>query len=107
MIEADMQHGCDVAARVSDVALVGKFDTSLPQVVNDLVRHCYYQCGALGLRVNNGTTLAAVVEFIHTEPGCDDDVVDESHLRVRATANEASGNPASVLVGDSIHAHFK
>jgi octaprenyl-diphosphate synthase len=48
--------------------------------------------------------LAAVVEFIHTATLLHDDVVDESTLRRgRATANEAFGNPASVLVGDFLY----
>jgi octaprenyl-diphosphate synthase len=51
-------------------------------------------CGALGYRV----------EFIHTATLLHDDVVDESTLRRgRATANEAFGNPASVLVGDFLY----
>ena len=48
--------------------------------------------------------LAAVVEFIHTATLLHDDVVDDSQLRRgRATANNAFGNPASVLVGDFIY----
>jgi len=49
-------------------------------------------------------TLAAVVEFIHTATLLHDDVVDESTLRRgRATANQAFGNAASVLVGDFLY----
>jgi octaprenyl-diphosphate synthase len=45
-----------------------------------------------------------VVEFIHTATLLHDDVVDESTLRRgRETANEAFGNPASVLVGDFLY----
>jgi octaprenyl-diphosphate synthase len=48
--------------------------------------------------------LAAVVEFIHTATLLHDDVVDDSTLRRgRATANQAFGNPASVLVGDFLY----
>ncbi len=48
--------------------------------------------------------MAAVVEFIHTATLLHDDVVDESTLRRgRPTANEAFGNPASVLVGDFLY----
>ena len=58
-------------------------------------------CGALGYKGEQRFNLAAVVEFIHTATLLHDDVVDESTLRRgRATANEAFGNPASVLVGD-------
>ena len=61
-------------------------------------------CGALGYRGDQRYNLAAVVEFIHTAPLLHDDVVDESTLRRgRATANEAFGNPASVLVGDFLY----
>jgi octaprenyl-diphosphate synthase len=60
--------------------------------------------GALGLTGPHRLTLAAVVEFIHTATLLHDDVVDESTLRRgRATANEAFGNPASVLVGDFLY----
>jgi len=61
-------------------------------------------CGALGYRGDQRHNLAAVVEFIHTATLLHDDVVDESTLRRgRATANEAFGNPASVLVGDFLY----
>ncbi len=61
-------------------------------------------CGALGYRGEQRLNLAAVVEFIHTATLLHDDVVDESTLRRgRATANEAFGNPASVLVGDFLY----
>lgn len=61
-------------------------------------------CGALGYKGEQRLNLAAVVEFIHTATLLHDDVVDESTLRRgRATANEAFGNPASVLVGDFLY----
>jgi len=60
--------------------------------------------GALGVTSSQRFNLAAVVEFIHTATLLHDDVVDESTLRRgRATANEAFGNPASVLVGDFLY----
>ena len=60
--------------------------------------------GALGVESAQRFNLAAVVEFIHTATLLHDDVVDESTLRRgRATANEAFGNPASVLVGDFLY----
>jgi len=59
---------------------------------------------ALGYTGAQRFNLAAVVEFIHTATLLHDDVVDESTLRRgRATANEAFGNPASVLVGDFLY----
>ena len=61
-------------------------------------------CGALGYSGEQRLNMAAVVEFIHTATLLHDDVVDESTLRRgRATANEAFGNPASVLVGDFLY----
>jgi octaprenyl-diphosphate synthase len=61
-------------------------------------------CGVLGYRGEQRHNLAAVVEFIHTATLLHDDVVDESTLRRgRTTANEAFGNPASVLVGDFLY----
>ena len=61
-------------------------------------------CGALGFSGEQRFNMAAVVEFIHTATLLHDDVVDESTLRRgRATANEAFGNPASVLVGDFLY----
>jgi octaprenyl-diphosphate synthase len=47
---------------------------------------------------------AALIEFIHTATLLHDDVVDDSaRRRGRDTANEAFGNPASVLVGDFLY----
>lgn len=61
-------------------------------------------CSALGCDSPHKHNLAAVVEFIHTATLLHDDVVDASTLRRgRATANEAFGNPASVLVGDFLY----
>ncbi len=61
-------------------------------------------CGALSYTGSQRFNLAAVVEFIHTATLLHDDVVDDSTLRRgRATANEAFGNPASVLVGDFLY----
>jgi octaprenyl-diphosphate synthase len=59
---------------------------------------------ALGQDSPHSHLMAAVVEFIHTATLLHDDVVDESTLRRgRATANEAFGNAASVLVGDFLY----
>ena len=60
--------------------------------------------GALGYTGPQRFNLAAVVEFIHTATLLHDDVVDASAMRRgNATANEAFGNPASVLVGDFLY----
>jgi octaprenyl-diphosphate synthase len=61
-------------------------------------------CGALGYCGPQRHNLAAIVEFIHTATLLHDDVVDDSTMRRgNATANEAFGNPASVLVGDFLY----
>lgn len=59
---------------------------------------------ALGYTGTHQTTLAAVIEFIHSATLLHDDVVDESDLRRgRETANAMFGNAASVLVGDFLY----
>lgn len=58
-------------------------------------------CGYLG---SQHTSLAAIIEFIHTATLLHDDVVDTSDLRRgRATANAKFGNAPSVLVGDFLY----
>ena len=57
-----------------------------------------------GYEGEDHTTLAAVIEFIHTATLLHDDVVDESDMRRGdETANAIWGNAASVLVGDFLH----
>jgi len=59
---------------------------------------------ALGYKETQHTTLAAVIEFIHTATLLHDDVVDESDMRRGDdTANAIWGNAASVLVGDFLY----
>ena len=59
---------------------------------------------ALGYEGSEHTTLAAVIEFIHTATLLHDDVVDESDMRRGDdTANAIWGNAASILVGDFLH----
>ena len=59
---------------------------------------------ALGYTGDKHTTLAAIIEFIHTSTLLHDDVVDESDLRRgRKTANAVWGNAPSVLVGDFLY----
>ncbi|MDX1670331.1 MAG: polyprenyl synthetase family protein, partial [Limnobacter sp.] len=55
-------------------------------------------------QIENATSLAAIVEFIHTATLLHDDVVDESEMRRgRLTANAEYGNSAAVLVGDFLY----
>jgi octaprenyl-diphosphate synthase len=59
---------------------------------------------AAGMKGSSHIQAAALIEFIHTATLLHDDVVDDSaKRRGRDTANEAFGNPASVLVGDFLY----
>ncbi|MGH6625655.1 MAG: polyprenyl synthetase family protein [Burkholderiaceae bacterium] len=90
----------------SSVALVGDISRYIIAAGGKRLRPALLllMCGALGYREPQRFNLAAVVEFIHTATLLHDDVVDASTLRRgRATANEAFGNPASVLVGDFLY----
>jgi len=60
--------------------------------------------GACGYTGEHHTTVAAIIEFIHTATLLHDDVVDASNLRRgRDTANAVWGNEAAVLVGDFLY----
>ncbi len=90
----------------SDVLLVSQISKYIVAAGGKRLRPALLllMCGALGYRDAQRHNLAAVVEFIHTATLLHDDVVDESTLRRgRATANEAFGNPASILVGDFLY----
>ena len=61
-------------------------------------------CRALGYTADHHTTLATIIEFLHTATLLHDDVVDTSNLRRgRITANARWGNAPSVLVGDFLY----
>lgn len=96
-----------IAARLnSDVPLVSQVSQYIIAAGGKRLRPALLllMCGALGFRGEQRLGMAAVVEFIHTATLLHDDVVDESTLRRgRATANDAFGNPASVLVGDFLY----
>jgi octaprenyl-diphosphate synthase len=106
---ADDMRGMDavISRRLSsDVPLIGQVAHYIVAAGGKRLRPALLllMCGALGFRGEQRFNLAAVVEFIHTATLLHDDVVDESTLRRgRATANEAFGNPASVLVGDFLY----
>jgi octaprenyl-diphosphate synthase len=90
----------------SEVPLVGQVSRYIVAAGGKRLRPALLllMCGALGCGHEQRLNLAAVVEFIHTATLLHDDVVDESTLRRgRPTANEAFGNPASVLVGDFLY----
>jgi octaprenyl-diphosphate synthase len=90
----------------SEVPLVGQVSRYIISAGGKRLRPALLllMCGALGYTQPQRFNLAAVVEFIHTATLLHDDVVDASTLRRgRSTANEAFGNPASVLVGDFLY----
>lgn len=108
LIDKDMKSMDVIIDRrlASDVALVGDVSRYIVAAGGKRLRPALLLllCGALGFAGHQRHNLAAVVEFIHTATLLHDDVVDESTLRRgRATANEAFGNPASVLVGDFLY----
>ncbi len=102
--------------REVDLVIARKLDSGVP-LVGEVSRYIIaaggkrlrpalllLSSGALGCQSAQRFNLAAVVEFIHTATLLHDDVVDESMLRRgNPTANEAFGNPASVLVGDFLY----
>jgi octaprenyl-diphosphate synthase len=108
LIEADMREVDAVIAKRlhSSVPLVAQVSQYIIAAGGKRLRPALLllMAGALGYVGSQRYNLAAVVEFIHTATLLHDDVVDESTLRRgRATANEAFGNPASVLVGDFLY----
>ena len=108
LIAADMiEMDAIISRRLnSEVALVSQVSQYIVAAGGKRLRPALLllMCGALGYTGGQRHNLAAVVEFIHTATLLHDDVVDESSLRRgRATANEAFGNPASVLVGDFLY----
>jgi octaprenyl-diphosphate synthase len=108
LIAADMREVDAVIAKRldSDVPLVGQISRYIISAGGKRLRPSLLllTAGALGYQGAQRFNLAAVVEFIHTATLLHDDVVDESTLRRgRATANDAFGNPASVLVGDFLY----
>ena len=104
LIAADMiEMDAIISRRLdSEVALVSQVSRYIVAAGGKRLRPALLllMCGALGYTGGQRHNLAAVVEFSHTATLLHDDVVDESALRRgRATANDAFGNPASVLVG--------
>ena len=106
---ADDMRGMDVVIAhrlTSDVPLVSQVSQYIIAAGGKRLRPALLllMCGVLGYNGEQRLNMAAVVEFIHTATLLHDDVVDESTMRRgRATANEAFGNPASVLVGDFLY----
>jgi octaprenyl-diphosphate synthase len=90
----------------SDVALVNQVGDYIVQSGGKRLRPLLVVLAARAAGVMNSGHIAAaaLIEFIHTATLLHDDVVDDSaKRRGRDTANEAFGNPASVLVGDFLY----
>jgi octaprenyl-diphosphate synthase len=90
----------------SDVALVSQVGDYIVAGGGKRLRPLLVVLAARAAGARNSTHIpaAALIEFIHTATLLHDDVVDESsRRRGRETANEAFGNPASVLVGDFLY----
>jgi octaprenyl-diphosphate synthase len=120
-IVANEMAGVDQEIRrrlASEVALIGQVAEYIIQSGGKRVRpallfmisgalsaHLQEKSQSVGkLSPERATTMAAVVEFIHTATLLHDDVVDESGMRRgRPTANVLFGNAASVLVGDFLY----
>jgi octaprenyl-diphosphate synthase len=100
-------NACIQSQLYSDVALVQQVAHYIVQAGGKRMRPAMLMLAAdaVGLRADpRTTTLAAVVEFIHTATLLHDDVVDESkQRRGKQTANAVFGNAASVLVGDFLY----
>ncbi|MGH8250097.1 MAG: octaprenyl diphosphate synthase [Steroidobacteraceae bacterium] len=90
----------------SDVALVNQVGDYIVGSGGKRLRPLLVVLAARAAGATNSAHVpaAALIEFIHTATLLHDDVVDDStKRRGRDTANEAFGNPASVLVGDFLY----
>lgn len=105
----DEMEAVDTAIRTrlrSDVVLINQLGTYITRSGGKRLRPLtlLLSAGAFGYPGPHHTTLAAVIEFIHTATLLHDDVVDGSSLRRgETTANEVWGNQASVLTGDFLY----
>jgi octaprenyl-diphosphate synthase len=90
----------------SDVALVSQVGDYIVDAGGKRLRPLLVVLAARAAGATDAAHIpaAALIEFIHTATLLHDDVVDDSaKRRGRDTANEAFGNPASVLVGDFLY----
>lgn len=108
LVAADLQ-AVDAEIRsqlASDVALVSQVGDYIVGGGGKRLRPLLVVLAARAAGATNSAHIpaAALIEFIHTATLLHDDVVDDSSKRRgRDTANEAFGNPASVLVGDFLY----
>ncbi|WP_286263254.1 octaprenyl diphosphate synthase [Thalassotalea atypica] len=108
LASADMTAVNDLIYRQlhSDVALINQLGVYIVNAGGKRMRPLLsvLAAQAIGYKGKDHTTIAAIVEFIHTSTLLHDDVVDESDMRRgRETANALFGNSASVLVGDFLY----
>ena len=90
----------------SDVALINQLGLYIVNSGGKRIRPLLTVLAAKALQYTgkDHTSLAAIIEFIHTSTLLHDDVVDESNMRRgNETANALFGNSASVLVGDFLY----
>lgn len=90
----------------SDVALINQLGVYIVNAGGKRMRPMLtvLAARALNYQGHEHTSIAAIIEFIHTATLLHDDVVDESNMRRgRETANALFGNSASVLVGDFLY----
>jgi octaprenyl-diphosphate synthase len=97
VIRARLKSTVPLVDRVADHIIAGGGKRLRPLLVVLASRAC-------GGKGEGYLEAAAFIEFVHTATLLHDDVVDGSSMRRgRATANEAFGNQASVLVGDFVY----
>lgn len=90
----------------SDVGLVGEIGTYIRNGGGKRIRPALLllACRLCGYRGDRATTLASVVEFIHTATLLHDDIIDEATVRRgRASVNGRWGNEITVLLGDFLY----
>lgn len=90
----------------SDVGLVGEIGAYIRDGGGKRIRPALLllACRLCGYRGDRATTLASVVEFIHTATLLHDDIIDEATVRRgRASVNGRWGNEITVLLGDFLY----
>ncbi len=90
----------------SDVGLVGEIGAYIRNGGGKRIRPALLllACRLCGYRGDRATTLASVVEFIHTATLLHDDIIDEATVRRgRASVNGRWGNEITVLLGDFLY----
>lgn len=90
----------------SDVGLVGEIGAYIHDGGGKRIRPALLllACRLAGYKGERATTLASVVEFIHTATLLHDDIIDEATVRRGKTSvNSRWGNEITVLLGDFLY----